>query len=46
MTQPTRLNTTDEAVTIECDLEQSPELVWQALIDPDLVGEWLGPISL
>jgi uncharacterized protein YndB with AHSA1/START domain len=46
MTQPRRPNTMDNEIIIECDLEQRPELVWEALTDPDLVAEWLGPNTL
>lgn len=46
MTQPMGPDATDTGIIIECDLEQRPELVWQALTDPDLVTEWLGPNTL
>ncbi len=46
MTQPMGPDAMDKGIIIECDLEQRPELVWQALTDPDLVTEWLGPNNL
>jgi uncharacterized protein YndB with AHSA1/START domain len=33
-------------VVLECDLPQSPEKVWRALTDQDLLGRWLMPTDL
>jgi uncharacterized protein YndB with AHSA1/START domain len=33
----------DEAVVVECDLDASPDKVWRALTEPELVDAWLGP---
>ena len=32
-----------EAVSLEFDLHHSPEKVWRALTDPELIAEWLLP---
>jgi uncharacterized protein YndB with AHSA1/START domain len=32
-----------ESITFEFDLRHSPEKVWRALTDPDLLAEWLLP---
>ena len=35
-----------EPIVLECDLPQSPALVWRALTEPDLLSEWLLPNDL
>ncbi|HVY81629.1 MAG TPA: SRPBCC domain-containing protein [Steroidobacteraceae bacterium] len=35
----------DDTVVVECDLRDPPEKVWRALTDPDLVAEWLMPLT-
>ncbi|WP_342238958.1 SRPBCC family protein [Inquilinus sp. OTU3971] len=34
---------TDDAVVVDCDLDQPPEKVWRALTEPELLGAWLLP---
>jgi uncharacterized protein YndB with AHSA1/START domain len=34
---------TDEAVAVECDLDEPLDKVWRALTDPDLLAQWLAP---
>jgi uncharacterized protein YndB with AHSA1/START domain len=46
MTQHRQPGLTDDAVIVECDLDQQPETVWRALTVPELVSEWLGPNTL
>ena len=33
-----------ESISFEFDLHHSPEKVWRALTDPDLLAEWLLPV--
>jgi uncharacterized protein YndB with AHSA1/START domain len=33
-----------EAISFELDLRHSPEKVWRALTDPELLAEWLLPV--
>jgi uncharacterized protein YndB with AHSA1/START domain len=33
-----------ESISFEFDLRHSPEKVWRALTDPDLLAEWLLPV--
>jgi uncharacterized protein YndB with AHSA1/START domain len=33
----------DDAIVTECDLDDHPGKVWQALTEPDLVASWLVP---
>ena len=33
-----------ETISFELDLRHSPEKVWRALTDPDLLAEWLLPV--
>ena len=33
-----------EAISFEFDLQHSPEKVWRALTDPDLLAQWLLPV--
>jgi uncharacterized protein YndB with AHSA1/START domain len=33
-----------ESISFELDLDHSPEKVWRALTDPDLLREWLLPV--
>lgn len=33
-----------EALTFEFDLEHSPDKVWRALTDPELLAQWLLPV--
>jgi len=35
-----------EPIVLECDLPQSPALVWRALTEPDLLSQWLLPNDL
>lgn len=37
---------TPDDVVVECDLPHSPEKVWRALTDQDLLGQWLMPTDL
>jgi uncharacterized protein YndB with AHSA1/START domain len=39
-----RASTQDEAISFEFDLQHSPEKVWRALTDPELLAEWLLPV--
>ena len=34
-----------ESISFELDLQHSPEKVWRALTDPELVTEWLLPVA-
>jgi uncharacterized protein YndB with AHSA1/START domain len=34
-----------EAISFEFDLKHSPEKVWRALTDPELLAEWLLPVA-
>jgi hypothetical protein len=34
-----------EAIAFEFDLPHAPEKVWRALTDPDLLAEWLLPVT-
>jgi uncharacterized protein YndB with AHSA1/START domain len=34
-----------ESISFEFDLPHSPEKVWRALTDPDLLAEWLLPVA-
>jgi uncharacterized protein YndB with AHSA1/START domain len=34
----------NESITFEFDLPHSPEKVWRALTEPDLMAEWLLPV--
>ena len=34
-----------EALSFEFDLQHSPEKVWRALTDPELLSEWLLPVT-
>lgn len=34
-----------ESISLEFDVHHSPEKVWRALTDPDLLAEWLLPVS-
>lgn len=34
-----------ESLTFEFDLRHSPEKVWRALVDPELVSQWLLPVA-
>lgn len=43
MTHPSQ---TPDDVVVECDLPHSPEEVWRALTDQDLLGQWLMPTDL
>ena len=36
--------TTGESLTMEFDLPHTPEKVWRALTDPELLAEWLLPV--
>ena len=44
----TFVDTTDrsqsDAISFEFDLQHSPEKVWRALTDPELLAEWLLPV--
>ena len=33
-----------ESISFEFDLHHSPEKVWRALTDPDLLAQWLLPV--
>jgi uncharacterized protein YndB with AHSA1/START domain len=33
-----------EAISFEFDLQHSPEKVWRALVDPELLADWLLPV--
>ncbi|HEU4624232.1 MAG TPA: SRPBCC domain-containing protein [Steroidobacteraceae bacterium] len=35
----------DDTVVVECDLHEPPEKVWRALTEPELVAEWLLPLT-
>jgi uncharacterized protein YndB with AHSA1/START domain len=39
-TQPSQI----ETIAFEFDLQHSPEKVWRALTEPDLLAEWLLPV--
>jgi len=32
-----------ERVVVEADLAEAPEKVWRALVEPELLGQWLAP---
>jgi uncharacterized protein YndB with AHSA1/START domain len=32
----------DSAATFECDLDEPPDKVWRALVEPELRAAWLG----
>jgi uncharacterized protein YndB with AHSA1/START domain len=34
-----------ETISFEVDLPHSPDKVWRALTDPELMGEWLLPVT-
>ena len=34
-----------ESISFEFDLDHAPEKVWRALTDPELLGEWLLPVT-
>jgi len=36
----------DDGVVVDCDLPHSPEKVWQAITDADLLAQWLTPSDL
>jgi uncharacterized protein YndB with AHSA1/START domain len=36
--------TQNESLALEFDLQHSPEKVWRALTDPELLSEWLLPV--
>jgi uncharacterized protein YndB with AHSA1/START domain len=40
----TTLRAQTDAIAFEIDLPQTPEKVWRALTDPELLAEWLLPV--
>ena len=38
-----RQDNAKDSIVIECDLDESPEKVWRALTEPELLARWLMP---